>query len=530
MLPAAPFDMIHARDPILDDIRFLSLETGFSFLSFTPPLSPDEVRQFLNKIDISLLSGPAMDAFDRIENRLIPKANISLSSEYLSLSLNIKSTIEGVFRFNDDIDIVPHNIKIPHLISFPINFYFADFLQLYVEPFIGAAPDFYSTNNNSFFLNTPFDLSLFDDSQPHRAFIAAGGPFWNFQLGRDRLFWGTGNMGSLSFSDNSPYFEFMKFSLFSDFLKYTLMVNQMPLRDVDNIIAPEIRTIIGNDYLRGTTQRHFYVHRLDFNFFNRLSIGFMEGLMVGNSALELRYLNPLMIFHSMSSWFDYNDWVPGEMGSTNGSFLSIEINWNIINSLAFYGQFSMNELSLPGELADRPLQPPNGLGYMAGFKYSYSFENWGSMFFIEFIQTDPYLYLNPSPFASHIQMISLNVTDNQYYYLGYPRDTRTLSVGAHFFNGIDLNFSAELSWISKGIYNTNSVLWNWEVSEEAYNKKTPSGVAENNYILTLRAGWKPHPWITLNGSVSGIMSHNNRHVAGNSAYGSQLILSANFFY
>ena len=326
----------------------------------------------------------------------------------------------------------------------------------------------------------------------------------------------------------------MRVSLFSEFLKYTLLVNQMPLRGVEKIISPETLGIIGDDYLKGTTQRYFYVHRLDFMFFNRLSIGFTEGIMVGNSALELRYLNPLMIFHSMSSWFDYDDWGPGAMDSLNGSFFSIELNWNIFKSLAFYGQFAMNEVALPGETNDRPLQPPNGLGYMAGLQYSYSFENWGAVFFFEFIQTDPYFYLNPSPFASLIQMIGMNATYDQFYYIGYPRDTRSLTLGADFFNGNDLSFSTELSFISRGSHSImagpNGVLWDWEVSEEAFQKRTPSGITENNFIVTLKAGWRPHPWITLNGSVSAIMSHNSRNVSGANAYGGQLVLSASFSY
>ena len=527
---AGPFDMISAHDPVLDDLRFISLETGKSFLSFTPPLSPAEIEQFLGGIDVSILSEPGRQAFSRIRNRLNPQANISISSEFLTVFLNINSTIEGIFRTTDEIGLVPHNIKVPHLFSLPINFYFADFLQLYIEPFIGAPPNFYQSND-TFLINTPLDLSLFDDSQPHRAFMAAGGPWWNFQFGRDRLFWGTGNTGSLSFSDNSPYFDFMRASFFSEFLKYSVMVNQLPLREVDRIISPEIKNRIGDDYLKGTTQRYFYVHRVDFNFFNRLSLGFTEGLMAGNSALELRFLSPLMLFHSMSSWFDYNEWIPGtEMNSTIGSFFSIEVNWNIFKSLAFYGQFAMNEVALPGELADRPLQPPNGLGLMAGLQYSHSFENWGAQFFIEFIQTDPYIYLNPSPFASLIQMIGLNVTDNQYYYLGYPRDTRTLALGARFFNGNGLSFSGELSWISKGQHGTNSVLWDWEVSEEAFNQNTPSGTAQDSYIVTLGAGWKPLPYLTFNGSVSGIMSLNNNHVSGSDTFGGQLVFSVNFTY
>ena len=110
-LQAAPYDIIPSQDPIVDDLRFLSLETGLSFLSYTPPFSPDEIRQFINKIDKTLLSLPARDAYNRINDRLNPSANISYSADWLSVSFNINATLEGVLNFNDEIDIYPYNHK-----------------------------------------------------------------------------------------------------------------------------------------------------------------------------------------------------------------------------------------------------------------------------------------------------------------------------------------------------------------------------------------------------------------------------------
>ena len=44
---SAPYDMISVGDPVLNDLFYLSLETGNSILSFTPPVAPGEIRIFL---------------------------------------------------------------------------------------------------------------------------------------------------------------------------------------------------------------------------------------------------------------------------------------------------------------------------------------------------------------------------------------------------------------------------------------------------------------------------------------------------
>jgi len=135
------FDMILVGDPVLEDIRYLSLETGRPILSFTLPLSPHEVRKFLDSIDESLLSEPALEAFYRVKRRLSPQAPmISFSSDDFSAFLNINSTMEARVRTNQNISWYPRYPEIPPIISFPSRFFFGDFLQLYLEPSLAMSP------------------------------------------------------------------------------------------------------------------------------------------------------------------------------------------------------------------------------------------------------------------------------------------------------------------------------------------------------------------------------------------------------
>ena len=77
---ASPYDMILVGDPVLEDLRYLSLESGDPFLSFSPPLAPHEIKQYLDTLDPYILSLPAQEAYKRVKTRLSPEAALSFSS------------------------------------------------------------------------------------------------------------------------------------------------------------------------------------------------------------------------------------------------------------------------------------------------------------------------------------------------------------------------------------------------------------------------------------------------------------------
>ncbi|MCL2380175.1 MAG: capsule assembly Wzi family protein [Treponema sp.] len=533
-LSAAPFDMILTGDPVLEDIRFLSLTSGRTFLSFTPPLAPAVVENFLDSIDPSLLPEPAQQAYDRIRDRLIPQAAFSFESDNLSVLLDINATLEGRARFNNDISWYPAHPDISPLLSLPLRFHFGNTVQLYIDPSVSMMHGSFSPADSGFAHNVPQGYGTYDSDMPFRAFIAAGGPWWNFQLGRDRLFWGTGHTGSLSFSDNADFFEFARVSFFSRFLKYSVVVNQMPLRITDSLYSgprdpeyPDSFPWRNPDSLRRTTQRHFYMHRLDVSLFrDRLSIGLMEGVMVGDSPLEIRFLNPMMIFHSLFAWRDYYGWGEGPPGSSTtdmvGSFFSAEVNWHITSALSFHGQMVMNEFATSGELRHNPEQPPNALGYMAGLTFARSFNTWGSVFFLEFIYTDPYLYMMSTPFASFIHMRRPGLA--RYYLIGHSRDTISVTLGGRFFNSNTLNLTGVFSWVASGELNKGGLTWNWtdDPASGAFDRRTLDGIAEYKFIATLGAEWRLMPRLGLSSSVTGIVARNNNHVQSSNALGGQM--------
>ena len=528
----APYDMIPAGDPVLDDLRYIITESGHTFLSFTPPLSPGEIQRFLDSIDVSSLSRPAADTYYRIKNRVNPKTRIGFTHDIFSFQMNANANLEGRVRFNDDISWYPEHSKVLPMISIPFRFHFVNSFQLYFEPFFQIDSTYFN-NNKYFSSNLLMNIEQIEGTVPFRAFGAAGNSWLNFQIGRDRLSFGTGESGNLAISDNPPYYDFARFSVFSKYFKYSALVSQMPLAITDAIYE-NVQTLKDENKLMRTMHRYLYMHRIDINLFERVSFGISEGVIAGNSAPELRYLNPLMIFHSFFSFWDYPQWdagttAPPGTGDMNGSLFSLELNWNIIKSLSVYGQFVMNQYALGFERRNWPDQVPNGLGYMAGARYSHSFKKWGSLFYFEFIYTDPYLYLNPSPFASLIHMQTLGYSPNRYIYtfIGYPRDTIACSLGARFFNGDYLVVNGIFTWQSRG---EHGIKWDWKKTKEAGEERTPSGIAENKYIIGADVEWKVLPFLTLGGSLTGIFALNNNNVFGENTAGGQFDFSVRFSY
>ena len=529
ILFAAPpniFDMILVGDPVLEDLRYISLESGKSFLSFTPPLAPAELKIFLDSIDESLLSEPAREAFYRIKKRLKPTAPLSFSGDLFSVFLNINSNIEVKARTNTAIEWYPEYPKISPLISLPLKLFFADSFQLYVEPSLTMDTDYYH-DANYFGSNATIDFGEYDFSMPLRAFMALGGGWWNFQIGRDRLSWGTGEMGNLTVSDNPDYYDFLRLSVFSKFVKYSVFISQMPMDVQDNLYTFKDENFSG---LIRTMNRYFYLHRIDVNLFQRFSVSLMEGLMVGNSPLEIRYLNPITIFHSLYSSWDYDYWPKSEntRGHMNGSIFSIELNWNILKSLAIYGQFVTNEFTTPQERTEAPPYPPDGLGHMAGIRYNHSFDSWASVFFFEYANTTPYLYVNSSPFASFIHMRYLSDSSRaRYTFIGYSRDLLAFTLGANFFKYDILKISGLFSILFQG---EHDIKYDWERSDAAFAEKNPSGIVERKYIASLSARWKLNSFLAVNGSLTGLYSQNNSHVSGSNETGLQSSLSISFSY
>ena len=539
-LSAAPLRFFSPGDPLLDDIRYVARESGTGLSAFTPPLSSHEVRLILENINEAKLSPPGRAAFRRIWDAL--EARPLFAQGPLGVDGSLQTALEGRVRSNERI---PWSKGIHHSPVFfkpALGLHFSEYVSLQVEPGLGVDPYFYEEKNQNWNSNVPFPFERLDANSPLRAWGAAGGPWWNFQIGRDRLSFGTGRTGNLALSDNPDFYDFGRLSFFVSDFKYTIFAGQFPL-DSSQIIATAFKTAGGESYT-ATTNRYLYMHRMDMRFFKKLSIGLSEGLMVSNSPLELRYLSPAMIFHSFFPWNDYPAWVQYDASGKalagdnrpTGSLLSAEIEWAVMPSLSIYGQVLMNELAFFNEVQNwSDNLAPNAFGYMAGLAFARAAGEWQSDWFAEFVYTDPFLYMLSSPFSSFVSMRRLSETADKplrYQWIGHPagRDVIMAALGADWSRHFDasgsinrLGFSAGLTFVRSG---EHGILWDWYKGKRAFDEQTPSGTPENRFSGSLGVSLTCFRGLELSLYTAGTLLLDAAHQSGGREEGLELGLSA----
>jgi hypothetical protein len=204
--------------------------------------------------------------------------------------------------------------------------------------------------------------------------------------------------------------------------------------------------------------------------------------------------------------------------------------------MAFYGQFVVNEFATPYELKNWPdTQPPNGMGFLAGIEKTHSFgesgalKDWGAVFYGEAVYTDPYLYVNNSPFAAFINMRRLSLAPNRqrYSWIGYPegRDAIVFALGARFFRDRVLRdddlleLGCEVSYTRHG---EHSLVWDWNKGRPYNQEKTPTGVSEDTFTTMLNAKWKPVAHLGLQCGVAMTTINNAEHTKGTRQTGAEL--------
>jgi hypothetical protein len=512
-LGASPQVTVSAGDPVLDDIRYVAREAGVGILSFTPPLSRDEIEEILALVEAERLSLPAQEALKRIRERLNPLARFT--EGFFALSFHAVIQAEAAFRSNTALPWAPYHLgdtggdQRPAFLRFPFDFYFADVVHLNLEPSMSLDPSFNEADGH-LLINIPYQSERIDMFFPFRAFVAAGGEWWHFQIGRDQVSFGTAHTGNLLLSDTPDFYDFARLSLFSRSFKYSAIVIQNPLvlsfPYYDYKESPD-------SYPEKSIQRHIYIHRIDFKIFNKLAVGLTEGLSVGNSPLELRFLNPLMILHNFMAGDDYDEW-DASYNEMSSSIFSVDLNWTPRPALSFYAQMVIDEFTTPWETeSNAKNKTPSGMGYLAGVEYSHAFGAWGAQFYGEAAYTDPYLYVDNSPFAAFVWARRMNRKSMEFRYrwMGHPegRDAIMFAIGSRLANA-SLVFSTDLSFVIHGEHGIN---WDWNRGDSYAAETTPTGTPRKKLTLSLGAAWKPFPQVTLSAEIGGGAVFNANHAA-----------------
>ena len=387
---------------IYKTVQFLYISQGLVLPSTAGPNSQDELLSMLNRLDYKKLKLEYMLIYDFAENQL--------KTGRRNVEFNGAVTVQAFAHTNTE-NFISQDLYIrhPNLISPLVNFSFDLFFKkngyLYFElPImetifkeLAASPQkdvniVQSANlgTHPFGINTLYSDGLdVNGAYPFRTFVGVGGEGWNVQFGRDRLSWGPGESGNFLVGSHVHYHTGLRAAFYGSNLKYMYNISDFPypgeyyVLDDENISA----WIPAHTSSEKTGINLFIAHRLEWN-----TLG---------GKLQLA-LNEAVIYQSKSGSASLDTFVPSMIlhnlfrSSNQNSIFTAEAVFSPMPSLNLYAQFALDEFALPNESKpeENDAASPNSLAFMFGARTAFVLFKGVFSAYLEYVQTDPYLYLH----------------------------------------------------------------------------------------------------------------------------------------
>lgn len=405
--------------PEHDTLLWLALEAGVAPPSGTGPFSAAEMEMELSRISRADLTAVGRERWEWLADRLSyrserERADVVLDS--LTFSAGLELNLETYLDVSDDVTSWerPHRRRLPFL-SVPLEAWAGEHAYGILDldfrkfpPVPGGEP----TSEPDPWTNVVFtDLNSLDIEFPSRAFLSVGGDFWNLQFGRDDVNWGSGHTGNMFIGDSVREYDFARLNAFWEVFKFSTIWMSMDGRlspaerdalaegevtievpadtdgdgDIDSDDGTET-IVVGNDskYADITDiHRSFIAHRFEVRLWDRINLIATEGIIYGGQDLDMRYLNPLMLYHN-----HYTNPFPGNV------HMSYEIEATITPGLMAYVQLSPDQWSAPLEQGDYTANEPNALGYLAGIRWQQPTERGYVRTIAEAAYLDPWMYIH----------------------------------------------------------------------------------------------------------------------------------------
>lgn len=374
------------------------------------------------------------------------------------------------------------------------------------------------------YINVPLSLNYIDVEQPSRAFLALGGHSWSFVIGRDRFSWGNGETGNFALSDSPDFYDFARLTVYWRNFKYmamwvSLSTNLAPFGLSPTLTAAQLES--GYQFI--DYPRNYFLHRIDFNLFDKLSIGISEGTLIGGVEPKLAYFNPMMIFHDLYNYYNASE------------ILAVEATYTPWRYAEIYGQFSCTRFQLPYDFSRYGAGAevvPSAWGFLTGVRARWprgeGFVSSGA----EFAYVNPWLYIKENPLTTYEWW--------RYQASNAPGSSQWVSSPLGYFTGPDAvvfriwgGYSVASEWSMTLSYtlelkgeNTLDTLYVESYAAAALN--APSGTVERKHVVNLKAGVDPLPYMSLGLDLYGIYTQNFANVSGQNVTDVQVVTTVKF--
>ena len=523
------------------------------------PISPTtgaEIKMALERLDRNSLTERQKREYDSLLKELTANDSLSISTKYMEFDLDGQVALEA-FGFNNpkntyaDEFFIPYRDRLPFLEG-EIHAYFGNLLYLdfqYVFKDSGIAFDvrdgklvpgdfFYNFTNISmlaspgmdggwYLLNfmNPDHVYSMNVYQPFKVGASLGNSFLNLYFGRIRHAMGNGITGNMVIGDNFSYQETLKLSAFSDLFSYYLSLTHFD--NVRSITDPDNPNYIDTDIpssfsLEGPHQNRV-IHRFDFNLFNKIRFAInIGGLFVSDSAFDLRLLTPMMIVHN---WCNNREGVVLASGDEGNNIMSFELEWAIANGWSMAAQFVIDQMQVAGE--DYSIVP-NAFGLLINARNTTPLKNGSLDSWIEFVYTNPYLYLNykenedgtPNYFYDWIVGYGTRTRSQEIGYTGHPfgPDSIAIAIGTGYTDLTGWDVSGSILYKVHGSHGIKRNYWDQNNSNrieegETFSFLTPTGIAEHTLAFTIGGGYEIIKGLDLDGKAITALQWNYHNQA-----------------
>ena len=392
-----------AFSPVYKDVVTLCRVAGVVGPSSATPITADELKMAIERIDVNKLDSHYKSILDSINQEL--KSNDDFSFDYdiaLSPQIFYSKDYENIEQKEF---FIPFNEQDPFM-SFGLEFEYGDsaFFETSFELMNSSSIGFteeegsYSVikgiplssfgflidyRNNSF--NTILNncsVPVYGET-PSVARGAIGGRWMNVVIGRTRQQMGSSRTANLVVGDNYRFQEAMDFSFFAKPFTYSLNLTHFDSQNKDGIV----------DHTRysGPKQQLRIMHRFDAalidNFRFALNLG---NVIYTDNPFDFRYLFPVFMSHNLFNYEEKPETTKYTYDEAN-NIMGFEFECVPFPRLEVHMQIVVDQFRT---LIESDSTLPNAIGGMIGASYLKSFKEFDVDFWAEAVYTSSVLYLN----------------------------------------------------------------------------------------------------------------------------------------
>ncbi|MHC6202910.1 hypothetical protein ACYULU_06925 [Breznakiellaceae bacterium SP9] len=525
--------IIPPGDWVYEALALLALETQ-QILYAENNLTVSQAGQLLQSINEEDLSPGGKILLSRVQAYLESPAWISIEEDAMTFDFDLALAPEFYYKTEEGIPwISDYHRRLP-MLSSVISFSLSRYLTLEFDPYIGQNEKAAMEHDN--YTNILYDpVGQFDMHFPKWAYLSMGLPFGkasgvHFAVGIGNNFMARTQTGSIILSDYMERTSYASLSVYSPLLKWTSEVKELdPLK-------------------------YQYMHYFSFSPLDVLSVTLVEGVMV-NAPLELRFLNPMMIFHSLESFKTYDDYnadlannpesnnkIEPSDASRVGSFFGAKLEITPVKNVRLYGIYAMNQLQFPTEHEKwEDSLGPDAMAWQAGTEVSIPVTSGYWKMGLEGVYTFPFMYIMYNKGWSYYKEVYEVDNMTLRYWTGSPfgPDSIAYIFWLGYFNTTKSALTRSLShwslefsllWLAQGEKSSLSIFDSAPLyAPSDVNKRRPlTGTATYTWTAAIEAKWAPANWVQLALRPGYRYIKNNGHVSGQTDQGFEVAFSALF--